>query len=185
MENRARDKAENRTRDKVGNRTGNKAGDSAENRATFGSLLVELTRIVSRIERDEVCCGDLTFQQFETLRRIEGAPRLTLSSLAAELHIDQSTASRNLVRLERDGYLSKARDGADGRSVNIELTRKGRTALSSLSCDERDAFAELYDRLPASQRGAVVASLKVLTEALAKPGIAACCEPEPKRRTMS
>jgi len=155
------------------------------NRATFGSLLVQLARIVTRIERDQVCCGDLTFQQFETLRRIEGASKLTLSSLADSLHIDQSTASRNLVRLERDGYLSKARDEVDGRSVNIELTRKGRAALASMSCDERDAFAELYDRIPAGARASVVASLAVLTEALAEPTTTACCTPEPRGRPAS
>jgi DNA-binding MarR family transcriptional regulator len=155
------------------------------NRATFGSLLVQLARVVSRIERDEVCCGDLTFQQFETLRRVEGASKVSLSSLAAALHIDQSTASRNLVRLEREGYLSKVRDEADARSVVIELTRKGRAALSNMSCDERDTFAELYDRIPADQRTSIVASLAVLTEALADPTVAACCPPEPKRRTAS
>jgi DNA-binding MarR family transcriptional regulator len=160
---------------------GNKTGSGA----TFGSLLVEVARVVTRIERDDVCCGDLTFQQFETLRRIEGASKLTLSSLADVLHIDQSTASRNLVRLERQGYLSKARHEADGRSVNIELTRKGRAALASMSCDERDAFAELYERIPAGARGSVVAALAVLTEALAEPTTTACCSPGPKRRTVS
>jgi DNA-binding MarR family transcriptional regulator len=155
------------------------------NRATFGSLLVQLARVVSRIERDEVCCGDLTFQQFETLRRIERAPKVTLSSLAVDLQIDQSTASRNLALLERGGYLSKARHEADARSVIVELTRKGRTALSSLSCDERDAFAELHDRIPAAQRASVLAALAVLSEALAEPTAAACCPPELKRRTIS
>lgn len=155
------------------------------NRATFGSRLVQLARVVSRIERDEVCCGDLTFQQFETLRRIERAPKVTLSSLAAELQIDQSTASRNLALLERGGYLSKARHEADARSVIVELTRKGRTVLTSLSCDERDAFSELYDRIPAAQRAPVVAALAALSEALGEPAAAACCPPEPKRRTVS
>lgn len=154
-------------------------------RAAFGSVLVRLARVVSRIERDEVCCGDLTFQQFETLRRVADASQVSLSSLAAELHIDQSTASRNLVRLERDGYLSKVRDEADARAVVIELTRKGRAALSSLSCDERDTFAELYDRIPADRRASIVASLETLVEALADPPVAACCAPASKRRTTS
>lgn len=153
------------------------------NRTSFGSLLVQLARVVSRVERDEVCCGDLTFQQFETLRRIERAPKVTLSSLAAELQIDQSTASRNLTLLERGGYLSKARHEADARAVIVELTRKGRTALSSLSCDERDVFAGLYDRIPVAQRASVLAALTALSEALADPAAAACCPPEPKRRT--
>jgi DNA-binding MarR family transcriptional regulator len=159
------------------------------NRAAFGSRLIQLARVVSRIERDQVCCGDLTFQQFETLRRIEEVPRVSLSVLAAELHIDQSTASRNLALLERAGYLSKVRDGADARSVNIELTRKGRAALSSLSCDERDAFADLYDRIPPGQRASVLASLAVLTGALAEPTAESttnvCCAADPKRRTAS
>ena len=152
------------------------------NKALFGVLVGELVRGVSRLHRDEVCCGDLTSQQFETLRKVEAAGQVNLTAMAAALGIDPSTASRNLARLQRHGYLSKTRHGVDARSIVVELTRKGRTALSTLSCDERDVFAELYERIPPPERATVIASLSVLTDALGSDAAAGCCPPDPKRK---
>jgi DNA-binding MarR family transcriptional regulator len=70
------------------------------NRAQFGKVLLSVVRAVDRMQRDEICCGDLTLQQFDTLKRISTAERSTLGSVAQELEIDLSTASRNLTRLE-------------------------------------------------------------------------------------
>jgi DNA-binding MarR family transcriptional regulator len=152
------------------------------NRAQFGALAGKLVRALSRLEREQVCCGDLTFQQFQTLRSIEEAGRVNLSSLSAALGIDQSTASRNLARLERDGYLSKARHDGDARSIVVELTRQGRSALATLCCDERDTFAGIYERIPAGQRASVLASLAVIAQAIPPDDAATCCAPEPQRK---
>jgi DNA-binding MarR family transcriptional regulator len=136
------------------------------NRAQFGKVLLSVARAVDRLQRDEICCGDLTRQQFETLKRISTAERSTLGSLAQELEIDLSTASRNLTRLEKQGYVSKVRDEADARTVVLRLTTKGKRALSTLSCDERDALVAVYDRIPAGRQAEVLAGLTVLAEAL-------------------
>ena len=69
-----------------------------------------VARELARLERDEVCCGDTTFQQFATLRTMhEAAAPMTTSALATALGIDLSTASRNLAVLERNGYIRRAR----------------------------------------------------------------------------
>jgi DNA-binding MarR family transcriptional regulator len=136
------------------------------NKARFGKVLLSVARAVDRIQRDEICCGDLTLQQFETLKRISTAERSTLGSVAHELEIDLSTASRNLTRLEKQGYVSKMRDESDARTVVLRLTTKGKRALSTLSCDERDALVAAYDRIPAIRRGKVIAALSLLAEAL-------------------
>lgn len=156
------------------------------NKAQFGKVLLSVVRAVDRLQRDEICCGDLTLQQFDTLKRISTAERSTLGSVAQELEIDLSTASRNLTRLEKQGYVSKIRDASDARTVILRLTAKGTRALSTLSCDERDAFAAVYDRISADRRGKVVAGLTALAEALAEtqaPAAEACC-PTPDARTL-
>ena len=135
-------------------------------RSHFGSLLVRISRAIDRLERDDICCGDLTFQQFETLRAVEKSSEITLNTLAAELAIDQSTASRNVSRLERDGYLSKKTNSTDGRSVFIHLTVKGREVLLTMSCDERDALGALYDRISPDRRSSLVTALSTLSDAL-------------------
>ena len=152
-------------------------------KARFGKILLSVARAVERMQRDEICCGDLTLQQFDTLKRISTAERSTLGSVAQELEIDLSTASRNLTRLEKQGYVSKLRDESDARTVILRLTTKGKRVLSTLSCDERDAFAAVYERIPAPDRTAVLEGLTVLASALDETdGSSAreCCPPSAK-----
>jgi DNA-binding MarR family transcriptional regulator len=136
------------------------------NKVQFGKILLSVARAVERVQRDRVCCGDLTLQQFDTLKRISTAERSTLGSVAQELEIDLSTASRNLTRLEKQGYVSKLRDQSDARTLVLRLTGKGKRALSTLSCDEREAFAAVYDRISAADRATVLEGLAVLAGAL-------------------
>jgi DNA-binding MarR family transcriptional regulator len=156
------------------------------NKAQFGKVLLSVARAVDRMQRDEICCGDLTLQQFATLKRISTADRTTLGSVAQDLEIDLSTASRNLTRLEKQGYVSKVRDEADARAVILRLTTKGKRALSTLSCDERDAFAAVYDRISSAKRAEVIAGLTALAEALdgtRVPTPETCC-PTPDGRSV-
>jgi DNA-binding MarR family transcriptional regulator len=156
------------------------------NKAEFGKILLAVARAVERMQRDQVCCGDLTLQQFDTLKRISTAERSTLGSVAQHLEIDLSTASRNLTRLEKQGYVSKVRDESDARTVILRLTTKGKRALSTLSCDERDAFAAVYDRISAAKRADVAAGLSVLAEALdgtQEPSAVGCC-PTPEGQNV-
>ena len=63
----------------------------------------------------------------------------------------------------------------------LRLTAKGKRALTTLSCDERDAFAGVYDCIGAAKRAEVTASLTVLAEALdgtQGPSSEACCATE-------
>lgn len=150
------------------------------NKTELGKILLSVARSVERVQREQVCCGDLTLQQFDTLKRMATNERNTLGTIAQDLEIDLSTASRNLTRLEKQGYVSKLRDEADARTVILRLTKKGQRALSTLSCDERDAFAAVYDRLPAAKRAAVLEGLAVLSDALdgvQDRSAAECCPP--------
>ncbi len=155
----------------------------------FAELATQVARGLARLERDEVCCGDLTLQQFETLRAIESAGQVTLGAAAAALRIDVSTASRNLALLVTRGYLTRRRGREDARQVAFALSKKGADCLASLCCDERLVYAALLARIPAERRAAVVEALDVLATALAgadaeavacAPGT--CCPPKEKTR---
>src|SRR5580692_4994777 len=100
--------------------------------AHFGELLSQVARAITRRQASEVCCGDLTLEQFQTLRAVSAADRPSLGSLSTSLRVDPSTTSRNVARLERNGYLRRARGAEDGRVVLVRLTAKGSRALESL-----------------------------------------------------
>ena len=132
-------------------------------RQQFAELLVSIGHAVARLEREQVCCGTLTFQQFETLRRIDRDETDTVGAIAAALGIDDSTASRNVAILVRDGYLKRVRDAQDRRASRLLLTPRARQSLSDLTCDERDVFGAVFDRLAPPERSAAL-------EVLARPG---------------
>lgn len=145
----------------------------------FAELAGRVARGLARLERDEVCCGDLTLQQFEALRAIEAAGQVTLGAAATALGIDASTASRNLALLVKRGYLTRKRGREDARQVAFALSKKGAGCLASLCCDQRSVYGALLDRVPAGRRAAVVEALDVLATALSGEGATptACCAP--------
>ena len=132
----------------------------------FAELLSQVAREVTLRQASDVCCGDLTLEQFQTLRAIAGTDRHSIGSLSALLRVDLSTMSRNVSVLERNGYLARSRSAEDGRIVHVGITGKGRRALETLRCDERDVLHDIYDRLPGGDRARVVRALEVLDACL-------------------
>ncbi len=153
-------------------------------RPTFGHLLSRVARRVTVLQSSEICCGDLTLEQFQTLRVIESEPEaLSLSELSTEMAVDLSTMSRNVTVLERNDHVLRTRSAEDGRVVVVKLTPKGRRALKTLRCDEEETFEKLYERVPAATRPQVIEALEVLDECLSSTGDRPCCTPGPRRPT--
>lgn len=153
----------------------------------FAVLISEVAREVMRRQASEVCCGDLTLEQFQTMRSVDHSPRATIGSLSVEQKVDLSTMSRNVALLERNGYLLRTRSPDDARVVEVRLTASGRRALNTLRCSERDALRDIFDRISVGDRSRVLASLETLRSCLVPPNGegAACCDDPVSRRTAS
>ena len=126
----------------------------------FAELLSQVAREITLRQASEICCGDLTFEQYQTLRAVSTAGRPTIGALSAELRVDLSTMSRNVSLLERNGYLARSRSSEDGRVVHVGITARGKRALESLRCDERDVLSDVYERLPPGDRPRVLDALE-------------------------
>jgi DNA-binding MarR family transcriptional regulator len=152
--------------------------------ARFGTALAAVSRLVSKLQVTEVCCGGLTLEQFQTLRAIDAAPDSSMSALSQTLRVDLSTMSRNVSVLEREGYVARGRGLEDSRVVTVTLTRNGEGALETLCCDEEDVMAKVFQRLPTAARAGVTQALEALRAALETDGgAAACCADDaPPRR---
>ncbi|MEA2699896.1 MAG: hypothetical protein QOI66_4167 [Myxococcales bacterium] len=145
----------------------------------FVELLTQVAREITRRQSSDVCCGDLTLEQFQTLAAVSGVDLSTIGSLSDRLCVDLSTMSRNVTVLERKGHLQRARSDDDARVVHVRLTPKGKRSLTTLRCDQRDVFQDVYGRLPAADRSQVVKALEALSACLmaAAPPASACCAP--------
>jgi DNA-binding MarR family transcriptional regulator len=147
----------------------------------FAKAVSAIARRVYKLQATDICCGDLTREQFETLRTIEAVRDPSMSVLSTALGVDLSTMSRNISVLEREKYVSRVRSEEDSRFVTVVLTSKGKGALETLRCDEQDVMAKVFRRLPAADRGAIVEALEALRAALDSDGVAAeaaCCVDE-------
>lgn len=152
----------------------------------FADLLSQVAREVTLRQASEVCCGDLTLEQFQTLRAINSSEQSSIGSLSLNLRVDLSTMSRNVTVLERNGYLSRARSAENGRIVNVRLTTKGKRALHTLRCGERDVLSDVYEHLPLLERPRVLKALEVLRAFFVEAGEgAACCPPPTVRKSAS
>jgi DNA-binding MarR family transcriptional regulator len=153
----------------------------------FGELLAQVAREITRRRGADVCCGDLTLEQFQTLQAVSSADQPSIGALSVSLRVDLSTMSRNVALLERNGHLLRARSADDGRVVQVRLTAKGKRALETLRCDERDVFKDAYERLPIAERAKVVRALETLSRCLetSDERAAACCPPVPIRRRVA
>lgn len=68
----------------------------------------------------------ITAQQRMLLRFIGKFPRITAGELASILHVEKSTLSLALTRLEARGLVTRRRDTEDARKTRIVLTAEGR-----------------------------------------------------------
>ncbi|MBA2451043.1 MAG: winged helix DNA-binding protein, partial [Chloroflexi bacterium] len=79
---------------------------------------------------------------------------------------EKSTVSRLVGGLEQRGWLTRRRDGEDGRAVRLRLTEDGRRASGQLAAARAEKFARLADRIPSEEYAAVQRALEILVRAL-------------------
>lgn len=132
---------------------------------TARSLQV-LARSLTRLERERARTLGVTPQQAEALQIIGDRRDVSTSSLAQELGIDPSTASRNLAGLVRSGYIVRFRGHEDGRQVDIRLTPKGKRKTEAISVDWMHASSSALGRLPLDERQRVAQAINLLVNAL-------------------
>ncbi len=133
----------------------------------FAELLSQVTREITLRQAADVCCGDLTLEQFQTLRAVSASEQASIGSLSSSLRVDLSTMSRNVTVI-----------------VHVAITGKGRRALETLRCEERDVLQDVYERLPTGERPRVLKALEALRTCLDESTStgAACCPPSSVRK---
>ena len=92
------------------------------------STLRMVTRVVTQLYDDCLRPSGLRVTQFSILAAVARLGEASLRQLEDELAIDQTTLTRSLTLLERNGVLERA-SHPDGRIKAMRLTSKGRRAL--------------------------------------------------------
>ena len=114
--------------------------------------IAELVLHLGRIASGEGLVEGLTPVQWSVLRYFARANRFsrTPSAFAAFHGTTRGTASQTIKNLETQGYLTRTRSAADGRSIRLDLTDKARAILVN---DLFEALVRAADALPPGVRG--------------------------------
>jgi len=130
---------------------------------TLAELLAQVGRAAYRIGSGE----DLTPAQWMALRYFSRANRFSrsVSAFAVYHATTRGTASQTVNRLVEQGYLTRTQSARDGRSVRLELTKKGRGTLLD---DPLGALVRSVGGIPRRTRGDMTRRLERVLEHLAR-----------------
>ena len=92
----------------------------------------ELVRVYQSLDRDRICCHDISITQCNALEALARRGGLTLGELAAHLYLDKSTPSRVVDALQRKGYVDRTTHPDDGRAVLLVTTPRGKELYQSI-----------------------------------------------------
>jgi DNA-binding MarR family transcriptional regulator len=122
----------------------------------IGSLIAES---ISRVEQE------VTMPQLRVLMLAASQAPLNLLTVAADLGVHPSNATRTCDRLVRAGLLDRRTSTRDRRHLAMTLTPAGRRLVDRVLRYRRQRVVRLLDRMAANDRAALVRSLEALAEA--------------------
>ena len=134
-----------------------------------GRETAELLLLMGRLVQAEGYHGELSPAQWMALRFFARANRFSRnpSAFAEFQATTRGTASQAIKALEAGGYLVRQRSEADGRSVALRLTDKGKDAIAR---DPFEALVRAMDSLAPELQTAVRHALRHVLTAVAASG---------------
>jgi DNA-binding MarR family transcriptional regulator len=105
-----------------------------------------LGRVITSIFDESLRNVGLTTSQMTILAALEHTGGVQPGALCDALKLDKSTLSRNVDRMQRNGWIKK-QEGADARSHKLELTEGGRAKLANAIPHWRQAQAKAEEEL--------------------------------------
>ena len=162
----------------------------------FCDLLHEVSSLCAKRQARALAEGGLTVAEFNLLSVMFGktgvdkgtaavtARDVGLEELAGKLSVSRSRVTRIMDALEKKGLVTRKRDEADHRNVNLEATKKGIEVFNRASSFRIAAGGSLMERLGPVQRKRVVACLELLQRMMTSEGEDHSGEwPEKRRKT--
>jgi len=147
----------------------------------LGELCTVLMRRLRFLERSELSCCGIPMSQAMVLQTLAASDRgQRMSAIADDLGVAQSTATRLVEPLVKQGQIMRTRAADDGRSVLITLTDKGRQSADELGRQSQRWSEGVLQRIPTHQYDTVIEALETVVAA-----VSGCCangcEPLPSR----
>ncbi len=140
-------------------------------RDALADTLVRVGRVLvgSAVRSVAAAAHDVTVAQHRVLVLLSEHGTMSMSTIAQQLAVDQSTASRHCARLEALGLLVRRRAEHDGRAVDVALTGAGDRHVGSVHAARAAEIGSILDRMPDEDARAVVSALQRFDLAAREP----------------
>ncbi len=112
---------------------------------------------------------DVTLPQYRALVVLASRGRANAGALAEALGVHPSTATRMCDRLVAKGLVSRSVSAESRREVTIDLTRRGRRLVDSVTARRRHEIADVVARVPEAQRAQIIDALGAFGDAAGEP----------------
>ncbi len=130
-----------------------------------------MNRIMGRynaaLSREMAALG-LTTPQMRSLAVLSVVDGILIRELAVYAVVQQSTLSRALDALNRDGLIRREADGTDSRATRVYLTDTGRDAYDRLWPHMSGAYEAMFKGIDEAQKRAFVGTLKTMLRNIRK-----------------
>ncbi len=110
----------------------------------------------------------LSRHQASILDHLDEIDPTTVNDLARHMGVTAATMSLAIDRLERKGYVARARDAADRRRVHVRLTSAGVRVRDAASVLDPPRVEALLAKLTDEERSVALRGLGLLAEAAAR-----------------
>ena len=133
----------------------------------FNLAMRKSTRIITQFYEERLAEVGLKVGQFTLLRAVHYRKKTTNKELQKILVLDQTTLSRNIKPLIRDGLLTITTDHQDQRSKIISLSTKGEITYQKALPIWRDIQQTLVEKLGSNEVSAILKLADCFTKKLA------------------
>jgi len=142
-----------------------------------------LERFFSQLMREQFSCCGATIQQWYCLEALREGPK-SMNTLAAEVALHQSTVTRIVEKLEKQGFAIRTRKEGNQRSVEVQITKSGKDMCKWMDGQCSQMMSNLLDLLPKERQALIVEAMDEFSKLLDPSNQAfqevlkKCCEQE-------
>ena len=144
--------------------------------AISDGVLISLRRIIQAIDlhsRQLARQHGITTPQLLILKQIENEAVITVSQLAKQISLKQTTVTDILNRLEKKGLVRRKKDTSDRRRVLVEETDAGRKLLEAAPSPLQDTFLDKFEKQDGWKQSMILTSIQLLESLMVDEDISA------------
>jgi DNA-binding MarR family transcriptional regulator len=106
--------------------------------------------------------GRLSMVNLHVLMALTHEGPLSMRAIAESLDVSQASTTGIIDRMEELGYVTRVRDEADRRVVNVALTDAGHELIADMASERRERLAQMLGTMADDDLAALTQGLRAL-----------------------